>query len=1040
MRSIRVFISSTFLDMMQERDVLMTHTWPALRRICAERHVELVEVDLRWGISEQQSIRKETLKLCLDEINASRPFFIGLLGERYGWVPGEEVFTNDLKEEQPWLLDIKGKSVTELEILHGVLNNPEMARRAFFFFRSPEYATTKGADFLPENKDAAAKQKRLKDLIRKTCDKKNIPLHENYADAQSLAKLVLEQLKAAIESQFPLENIPNPLDREASDHEAFAEARRHTYIGRDEYYRLPDRYCENGGKPILLLGDSGSGKSALLANWVSHWKKDHPSDVVFQHYIGGTPDSADHWKLMSRLMAEIKRWAGESEEPPREHGDMLRDFPMWLSRARIRAEHTGSRCIIILDALNQLEDQDRARLLGWLPLFPFSGSLHLIVSTLPGDTLEVLKQSDWKIIKVKPFNKNERKGMIVDYLARFGKKLDPSRLNRICDSTAAANPLYLKILLDELRVTGTHDKLDERIDDYLSALNILSLLGKVLSRYRKDYEKDRKNLVAEALGLIWASRRGLTEKELLEILKPEGLSQLPLAIWSPLRAALQEGLVDRGGILNFSHDFLRSAVKESFIPTPAKQKKFRLKLADYFETQTPTARTCDELPWLLWQTNARDKLRSCLLNIDCFLEIFQRSEEELSRFWVFLEEERNMGKPYLESFTEWSKQREMSQERIVDVGDYLGLFLSHSAIFMEAKIILFHTLKSEEKYFSKESIKKAKIYHHIAALLYQVKRLREAEKMIKQAIQIYEQFLDENHPTLNGLFNDLAVIYFDLNRIGEAESLFRKVITKSEKCFGETNTEVAVTLSNLAYLHVQMNHLDEAELLIKRALKIDEQNFGKDHINVSIRLGILSEIMLKKKSFDKAESLMRKALQIDINNFGQNHPVVSCDLNNLSNLLIDKEQFGEAEVLMRLAMHIDENIFGINHPNVIKDIYNLADIFGKTDRLNEAILLCQKAIKINEKKLGKNHPDMASSFNNLAKLLQKDNRLKESESIMRQAVEIIIKAQINNQWDPSWQKVVKNYSGILENLGWSEKRIQERFEKMGIHHNNRFKK
>ena len=123
-RTIRVFISSTFRDMIEERDELMTHTWPALRQLCQERQVELVEVDLRWGIAESQSTRRETLKLCLDEIRACRPFFIGLLGERYGWTPGDDAFTADLQEEQPWLAGLRGKSVTELEILHGVLNNP----------------------------------------------------------------------------------------------------------------------------------------------------------------------------------------------------------------------------------------------------------------------------------------------------------------------------------------------------------------------------------------------------------------------------------------------------------------------------------------------------------------------------------------------------------------------------------------------------------------------------------------------------------------------------------------------------------------------------------------------------------------------------------------------------------------------------------------------------------------------------------------------------------------------------------------------------
>ena len=148
-----------------------------------------------------------------------------------------------------------------------------------------------------------------------------------------------------------------------------------------------DRHAAGDGGPLVLLGESGSGKSALLTNWAERWRLAHPTDFIFQHYIGGTPDSADHWRLMNRLIAEIKRWVDDPEELPKSHDDILRDFPVWLAKARIRAERQGVRFIIILDALNQLEEADHARLLGWLPAHPFTGPLRLIVSTLPGDTL-----------------------------------------------------------------------------------------------------------------------------------------------------------------------------------------------------------------------------------------------------------------------------------------------------------------------------------------------------------------------------------------------------------------------------------------------------------------------------------------------------------------------------------------------------------------------------------------------------------------------------------------------------------------------------
>ncbi|GHV65977.1 hypothetical protein FACS1894199_08240 [Bacteroidia bacterium] len=86
-RQIRVFISSTFRDMQAERDYLVTKVFPSIRRYCEERDITFFELDLRWGISEEESQQGKVVDICLKEIEKTNPFFIGLLGERYGWVP-----------------------------------------------------------------------------------------------------------------------------------------------------------------------------------------------------------------------------------------------------------------------------------------------------------------------------------------------------------------------------------------------------------------------------------------------------------------------------------------------------------------------------------------------------------------------------------------------------------------------------------------------------------------------------------------------------------------------------------------------------------------------------------------------------------------------------------------------------------------------------------------------------------------------------------------------------------------------------------------
>jgi telomerase protein component 1 len=89
--TVHVFISSTFNDMHGERDYLVKHVFPELRDWCEERKLRLVDIDLRWGVTETDATRnKNVVQVCLDRIDRARPFFICFLGQRHGWVPKDK--------------------------------------------------------------------------------------------------------------------------------------------------------------------------------------------------------------------------------------------------------------------------------------------------------------------------------------------------------------------------------------------------------------------------------------------------------------------------------------------------------------------------------------------------------------------------------------------------------------------------------------------------------------------------------------------------------------------------------------------------------------------------------------------------------------------------------------------------------------------------------------------------------------------------------------------------------------------------------------
>ena len=93
-RSRPVFITSTFRDMHAERDYLHSRVFPELGERLRERFHHLDPIDLRWGVEtvsvdDQRSKELLVLKVCLAEIERSRPFLIALIGDRYGWIPPE---------------------------------------------------------------------------------------------------------------------------------------------------------------------------------------------------------------------------------------------------------------------------------------------------------------------------------------------------------------------------------------------------------------------------------------------------------------------------------------------------------------------------------------------------------------------------------------------------------------------------------------------------------------------------------------------------------------------------------------------------------------------------------------------------------------------------------------------------------------------------------------------------------------------------------------------------------------------------------------
>ena len=124
LETVHIFICSTFRDMHAERDYLVKQVFPELREWYEQRKLHMVDIDLRWGVIENDTEGKNTIKVYLERINECRPFFICFLGQRRGWVPPKEAISDDTYQQYPLLNEKYAgeSSTTELEIIHALMD------------------------------------------------------------------------------------------------------------------------------------------------------------------------------------------------------------------------------------------------------------------------------------------------------------------------------------------------------------------------------------------------------------------------------------------------------------------------------------------------------------------------------------------------------------------------------------------------------------------------------------------------------------------------------------------------------------------------------------------------------------------------------------------------------------------------------------------------------------------------------------------------------------------------------------------------------
>lgn len=522
MKTCRVFISSTFRDMAIERTALVTEVFPALNARLAP-FAFAVPIDLRWGVPAGASYL--ALRICLDEIERCRPLLLVILGDRYGWQP--DTYKVPAESRYDWVRDLpQGLSITHLEILHGLLNDPP-AVGPIAYFR------------LPSNAGPEDPQSKLKEAVRAAA-----PINRTYTTIAEFERQVGADLECSIRSYLgsalEVDASEDPRVGVHRDQRAFAESRARVVFGRDGVLEeLRDRIVSVQSGTTVILGPPGSGKSSIMARLALSLEETVATATAF-HFVGSTPNSTIPERVLEHLAHQVA--AGGNPNRP--------------LAAMLKGQERGVRPpVLLVDAINQLVPSTSVRnpsSLAWL-VAALTGPVHCVcsvVDTAPA-AAAALARPDAVAVHIKPLEVEDSRAAIEAHLALFRKVLDEEQMEMLLSKDSARSPLYIAVACAELRLHGRFETLSDAILDLPGA--VPELFDAVLERLEAQHGGA---LVSAAAGFISMSRSGLLEEELL------GILDVPRAEWLPVFYSLREYMIPPGpaGVMMWFHEQIHFAV------------------------------------------------------------------------------------------------------------------------------------------------------------------------------------------------------------------------------------------------------------------------------------------------------------------------------------------------------------------------------------------------------------------------------------------------------------------------------------------------
>ena len=245
----------------------------------------------------------------------------------------------------------------------------------------------------------------------------------------------------------------------------------------------------------------------------------------------------------------------------------------------------------------------------------------------------------------------------------------------------------------------------------------------------------------------------------------------------------------------------------------------------------------------------------------------------------------------------------------------LAGLLRNMSKLTEAEALERRALQIRLQLFGPQHADVAESMYGLAEVLISTGKMSEAEDLYRRALAID---LQTGSPHAHEVAHSLGVLLFQERRLAEAEASLRQALALAQGALGDEHPDIAITMNQLAYVYHRENNLAESEKYARASLAMSQRFYGKEHPDVAIALGHLAGLFLDEGKLDEAESTYREALAVSRQMLGNEHEQTATLASNLGRLLLTRGRPSESVALFREAMETRQKVLPSGHWRVFE--------------------------------------------------------------------------------------------------------------------------